>query len=127
MLLKCVYQRVSIRTSGRDSTHCTRHRNTPTGDARQRGGVRRPPSADARRWLALVFVVVLPVVPAAVARAALTAFCLARSGFTCAPQDAPTAQFAAHGAGHPAAKDVWLADNGVSLLIDGLVGRGSQR
>jgi hypothetical protein len=27
----------------------------------------------------------------------------------------------------PLAKDVWLADNGVSLLIDGLVGRGSQR
>jgi hypothetical protein len=29
--------------------------------------------------------------------------------------------------GIPLAKDVWLADNGVSLLIDGLVGRGSQR
>jgi hypothetical protein len=72
--------------------------------------------------------VALPLVPSAVAGAALTGFALALLGlYLRTPGMREQGSLRPTPQGIPLAKDVWLAGIGASLFIDGLIKRGSRR
>jgi uncharacterized membrane protein YphA (DoxX/SURF4 family) len=78
--------------------------------------------------IAVGIAVALPLVPYAVAGAALTGFALALLGlYLRTPGMRKQGSLRPTPQGIPLAKDVWLAGIGASLFIDGLIKRGSRR
>jgi uncharacterized membrane protein YphA (DoxX/SURF4 family) len=78
--------------------------------------------------IAVGIAVALPLVPSAVAGAALTGFALALLGlYLRTPGMRKQGSLRPTPQGIPLAKDVWLAGIGASLFIDGLIKRGSRR